>query len=89
MALKDEQDIPNIESVITLSCVDCNRELVSILLIDTPSDKTQSYQAVCPCGAVSFRQKVVGQAKIAPCGGLCIDNITNNNGTTKFILKKM
>jgi len=85
MALKDECDIPHIQKADTLVCIDCGRCLVNIVVIDN-SELEHFCQATCPCGSVSFKHKIKGRFKVAPCSQVNIHDVSTCGNTTRFII---
>lgn len=87
MALKDDSELPTHYGEVTLICMDCDRKLVAIVKIEQ-SGKPHSYSSQCPCGSMSFRQRVDGKVKIAPAPDLPILDIQTEADRTLFITRR-
>lgn len=71
---------------ITLSCMQCNKKLVSIMIVQETS-KLDKFKCHCPCGGVSFSTKFYGKKYYQAVEPLSIDNIEMNGELTEFFLK--
>ena len=63
----DEEDMISIEKKTTLRCANCDRKLISLILLKerVPFEVEQIYQCNCPfCGDKSFKKSLFGRVAV-------------------------
>lgn len=70
-------ELPNLGES-TLSCMECKRELINLVLVENGPEVR--FTAICPCGGRSFTKSMCGKTYTGVPEGLVIDEMDEEKG---------